>query len=112
MDREHVLAIQILVQAIVVAGAVFQQQRRRPDLPRRVALGEPVVEPRRKPPVLAEPFAPAVGYPGARRVQPPAPRLTPPPPRLGEISVPPRPLARSDPSPRSSTSASSPNYVR
>ena len=32
LQREHVLAIEILMQAIVVAGAILQQQRRRPDL--------------------------------------------------------------------------------
>ena len=30
LQRKHVLAVQVLVQAVVVAGAVLQQQRRRP----------------------------------------------------------------------------------
>ena len=37
LEREHVLAVQVLVQAVVVAGAVLQQQRRRPHLAGGVA---------------------------------------------------------------------------
>src|SRR6266436_3513908 len=32
LQREHVFAIEVLMQAVVVAGAVLQQQRRRPGL--------------------------------------------------------------------------------
>ena len=37
LQREYVLAIEILMQAIVVAGAILQQQRRRPGLARGMA---------------------------------------------------------------------------
>ena len=46
LQRKHLIAVQVLVQAVEVARAVLQQQRRRPRLPCRVAardeLGVPV----------------------------------------------------------------------
>ena len=40
LEREHVLAVEVLVQAVVVALAVAQEQRRRPELPGGVAARE------------------------------------------------------------------------
>ena len=37
LEREDVLAVEVLVQAVVVALAVLQEQRRRPRLPGRMA---------------------------------------------------------------------------
>jgi hypothetical protein len=44
LQREDQIAIEILVQAVVVAGLVFQDQRRLPLLP---AAGSPAATPRR-----------------------------------------------------------------
>src|ERR1700677_1071414 len=40
LQRKNVLAVEILMQAVVVAGAVSQQQRGRASLPRRMAAVE------------------------------------------------------------------------
>ena len=42
LQREHMLAVEILVQAVVVVGAVLQQQRRRPLLPGSVTARDEV----------------------------------------------------------------------
>ncbi|AHI88538.1 hypothetical protein CCNA_03935 [Caulobacter vibrioides NA1000] len=63
LQREDVLAIEILVQAVVVAGAVGQQQRRRPHLARVVATLQHARQRLRKAAVFAQPLRPTVGDP-------------------------------------------------
>ena len=60
LQREHVLAVQVLVQAVVVAGAVPQQQRCGTLLACVVAALHELRVSRRKPRREAEPFVPAV----------------------------------------------------
>ena len=60
LDRKHVLAVEVLVQAVVVALAILQQQRRRPRLPgvmtalqeRRVRRGIADLDPHRLVPAV------------------------------------------------------------
>src|SRR3954469_22415689 len=62
LEREHVLAIEILMQAVEIAGLVLQQQRRRPRLPglmaalqeRRVFGGVADVDPHRLVPAIGD----------------------------------------------------------
>ena len=44
LERKQMLAVHVLVQAIVVAGTVAEDQRRRARLPCRVALVDPLFE--------------------------------------------------------------------
>ena len=69
LQREDQLAVEVLVQAVVVAGLVFEEQRRRPLLAGRVALREIGAERRREPPLLVQPFAPAIGDRREMRVE-------------------------------------------
>src|SRR5947207_4315838 len=61
LQREHQIAVQVLVQAVVVAGPVFEQERRRPLLPGFVTLLEIGGERGWKPPLLVQPLPPAIG---------------------------------------------------
>src|SRR5579883_595686 len=54
-------AVEVLVQAVVVPGPVFEEKRRRLGLPGGVAFGEIGRETRRKAPLLAQGRAPAIG---------------------------------------------------
>ncbi len=63
------LAVEILVQAVVVASPVFQQQRRRARLPRLVAAREEGVERVGKAGRDAEVLVPAIGDLRQRRVE-------------------------------------------
>src|SRR5260370_12493767 len=60
LQRKYEVAVQILVQAIVIAGSVFEQERGWPLLAGFVALLEIGGERRRKPPLLVQPFPPAI----------------------------------------------------
>src|SRR5690348_13104995 len=54
LQREDQCAVEILVQTIVVAGGVAEDERRRPRLAGGVALGQEIVERRRKPSLFAQ----------------------------------------------------------
>jgi hypothetical protein len=69
LERERDVAVDVLVQRVPVAGAVAEDQRRRPGLAGGVAALEEAVERRGVAEVLAEPLRPAVGRLGQRRVQ-------------------------------------------
>jgi hypothetical protein len=70
LQRKHLLAVQILVQAVVVALAITQQQRRGSMLARGAALGQelPVLGWER--PWQSERFPPAIGDRAQLRIQP------------------------------------------
>ena len=61
LQRKDVLAIQVLVQAIIIAGAIAQQQRRRPRLSRLVAPRQERIMLGGKARRQAEPLVPAIG---------------------------------------------------
>src|SRR5688572_21983786 len=61
LQREHVLAVEILMQAVVVAGAVLQKQRRRPALARGMATFDELVVLLREPGVDIKRLVPAIG---------------------------------------------------
>ncbi|MNC85217.1 hypothetical protein D3C83_08070 [compost metagenome] len=69
LQREDMLAVEILVQAVIVIGAVLQQQRRRPALACRVAAPDEGGVLGRKPDVNAHRVVPAIGDDGETRVQ-------------------------------------------
>ena len=74
LDREYVLPVEILMEAVVVVGPVFQQERSRTQLTRRVAAREEAGVFVRKRDVEPERFVPAIGGRGEswveRRAQP------------------------------------------
>src|SRR5271163_980131 len=61
LQGKDVLAVEVLVQAVVVAGAVSKQQRGRTRLPRRMAAVEEGRMIGGKPPRIAHALVPAVG---------------------------------------------------
>src|SRR5690348_14692237 len=63
------LAVQVLMQAVVVAGAVAKQQGRRPSLPGSVTAPEELRVRGRKPRLFAQELLPAVGHGRELRVQ-------------------------------------------
>ncbi len=69
LQREHVLAVQVLVQAVVVAGTVLQQQRRGPLLAGRMAAGQEFRMVGREARIDLQQVVPAVGDGGQRPVQ-------------------------------------------
>src|SRR5215472_15273241 len=80
-------AIEILVQAVVVIGLVFEDQWGRPRLARLVAFVQIGTEGGRKPPLLAEPFVPAIGDRCEMRVDRLAKRLDDGGQRVAQILV-------------------------
>ena len=69
LQREHMLAIEVLMQAIVVAFAVLQQQRRRAGLPGGVAALQESVVAFGIADVDAHRLVPAIGDAGKLRIQ-------------------------------------------
>ena len=69
LQREDVLAVEVLVQAVVVAGAVGQQQGRGPRLAGLAATRQHVVHRFRKAAVLAQTLGPTVGDRRQRTVE-------------------------------------------
>src|SRR6185369_16825394 len=69
LDRKDVLAVEVLVQAVVVAFPVFQDQRRRAALPGIVTALEPSVESLGKAWLQPQPLVPVVGYRRQLRVE-------------------------------------------
>ena len=80
LQREHQLAVEVAVQAVVVARPVAQQQRRRPLLAAGVALPQPALQRGREALVEAELLVPAVGDGGQLGIE----RLAQPLDRLGQ----------------------------
>jgi len=81
LEREDHVAIEIAVQAVVVARPVAQQERRRPGLAGLVALLQPVLQGRREALRTAQPLAPLIGHPGQIGIE----RLAQPLDRFGKI---------------------------
>src|SRR3546814_7517244 len=70
LQRKDMLAVQILVQAIIIARAISQQQGRRPPLPRIVAARKEFAMFGRKADIHPHPLVPAVRdrrEPGVKR---------------------------------------------
>ena len=87
LQWEDQRAVEVLVQPVVVAGAVFQHQGRRPLLARAMAFGQIGVQIRREAPRLAEPLAPAPGNRPQPRVERAAQRLDQRRQRVAKILV-------------------------
>src|SRR3984893_17966253 len=75
LERKGVIAVEILMQAVVVARAVFEDERRRSELARAMALREIVVERSREPPRLLQRAAPMIGHRRKPRIDRLAERL-------------------------------------
>jgi hypothetical protein len=69
LQRKNVLAVQILMQRIEVPGAILQQERRRPRLPRLVASPNELGESVGKPHIDAHRLVPAIGDRCQPRIQ-------------------------------------------
>src|ERR1700677_1790291 len=87
LQRKNVLAVEVLVQAVVVAGAVSQQQWGRPRLPRRLAAVEEGCMVGGKPPRVAHPLMPAVGDRREARIERAPEVLDQRRQRIGEIAI-------------------------
>ena len=87
LQRENMLAVEVLVQAVEVPGPIAEQERRRPRLAGRVAALEELIVSGGKPDGQAERFLPAVGKLDQSRVERAAQRRHHRRERVGEIFV-------------------------
>lgn len=107
MQREYVLAVQILVQAVVVAGAVAQQQRGRPRLTGGMTARQECLVPRRIDDVDVHRLVPAIRQRHQTRVQRRAQRLDVVWQRVTEVLV----FAAAEAVPRHDDAAAMPRVV-
>src|SRR5205807_1809747 len=87
LQRKHQVTVEILVEAVVVAGPVPEDERRRPPLAGRVTAAQEVVQPLGKPAALAERAPPTVGDGNQPRIEGPPQRVHDSRQRVAEVLV-------------------------
>src|SRR5437870_8241841 len=87
LQRKHQVTVDVLVEAVVVAGPVPEDERRRPPLAGGVTAAQEVVEPLGKPAALAERAPPVVGDGNQPGIQGPPQRVHERRQRVAEVLV-------------------------